>query len=222
MKNLITTASALLIASAAHAGIFGSYSDATDDLFDNGLGNLDISGVGVSDDGTNITFAVTTRSFQNWTKYMIAVDSEATAGTGTNAWGRPWDLNGPQIEHFIGSWVDAPSSNAQNVTFRSGAWDWSNYETFSNSVSGNTVSFTVSLASLGLSAGQSFSFDVGTSGGGGGDPAVDLLSRSDVATTGWGSPSVSGEFRTYTVTPTPGAIALLGLAGIAGSRRRTK
>jgi len=221
MKNLITTASALLIASAAHAGTVGSYTDATFDLFDNGLDNLDISGVGVSNDATSITFAVTTRGFQNWTKYMIAIDSDPTGGTGTNAWSRPWDLNGPQIEHFIGSWVDAQSNNAQNVTFRNGGWDWGNYETFSNSVSGNTVSFTVSLASLGLSAGQTFSFDVGTSGGGN-DPAVDLLSRSDVATTGWGSPSVSGAFRTYTVTPTPGAIALLGLAGIAGSRRRTK
>ena len=222
MKNLITTASALLIASAAHAGTVSSYTDATFDLFDNGLDNLDITGVGVSNDATSITFAVTTRGFQNWSKYMIAIDSDPTGGTGTNAWSRPWDLNGPQIEHFIGSWVDAPSNNAQNVTFRNGGWDWGNYETFSNSVSGNTVSFTVSLASLGLSAGQSFSFDVGTSGGGSGDPAIDLLSRSDVATTGWGSPSVSGAFRTYTVTPTPGALALLGLAGIAGSRRRTK
>ncbi len=222
MKNLIATASALLVASAAHAGMGASYSDATFDLFDNGFANLDITGVGVFDDGTNVTFAVTTRGFQNWTKYMIAINSDPTGGTGTNAWSRPWDLNGPQIEHFIGGWVDAPSNNSQNVTFRNGAWDWGNYETFSSSVSGSTVSFTVSLASLGLSAGQTFSFDVGTSGGGGGDPAVDLLSRSDVATTGWGSPSVSSTFRTYTVTPTPGAIALLGLAGLAGSRRRTK
>jgi len=221
MKNLIATASALLVTSAVQAGAVGSYSDATFDLFDNGLDNLDISSVGVSNDSANITFAVTTRGFQNWTKYMIVIDSDPTGGTGTNAWSRPWDLNGPQIEHFIGGWVDAPSNNSQNVTFRNGGWDWGNYETFSSSVSGNTVSFTVSLASLGLSAGQNFSFDVGTSGGGN-DPAIDVLSRSTIATTGWGSPSVSGTFLNYTVTPTPGAIALLGLAGLAGSRRRTK
>ncbi|MCX5639347.1 MAG: hypothetical protein NT059_00825 [Planctomycetota bacterium] len=221
MKNLIATASALLVASAVQAGAVGSYSDATFDLFDNGLDNLDISSVGVSNDSANITFAVTTRGFQNWTKYMIVINSDPTGGTGTNAWSRPWDLNGPQIEHFIGGWVDAPSNNSQNVTFRNGGWDWGNYETFSSSVSGNTVSFTVSLASLGLSAGQNFSFDVGTSGGGN-DPAIDVLSRSTIATTGWGSPSVSGTFLNYTVTPTPGAIALLGLAGLAGSRRRTK
>ena len=221
MKNLIATASALLVSSTVQAGAVGSYSDATFDLFDNGLDNLDISSVGVSNDSANITFAVTTRGFQNWTKYMIVIDSDPTGGTGTNAWSRPWDLNGPQIEHFIGGWVDALSNNSQNVTFRNGGWDWGNYETFSSSVSGNTVSFTVSLASLGLSAGQNFSFDVGTSGGGN-DPAIDVLSRSTIATTGWGSPSVSGTFLNYTVTPTPGAIALLGLAGLAGSRRRTK
>ena len=86
-------------------------------------------------------------------------------------------------------------------------------------MSGNTVSWTFSLASMGLSAGQTIYFDVATSGGGN-DPGVDHLSRSDAATPGWGTASTSGNFLAYTTVPTPGAIALLGLAGLAGRRRR--
>ena len=83
----------------------------------------------------------------------------------------------------------------------------------------NTVTFTLSLASLGLSAGQTIYFDVATSGGGN-DPGVDHLSRSDAATPGWGTASTAGTFLAYTTVPAPGAIALLGLAGLAGRRRR--
>jgi len=173
----------------------------------------------VSDNGSNITFSVTTVGFQNWTKYMIFIDTDPTGGTSSNAWSRPVDLSGASIEHFIGGWVDQGSNNSQNVTFRNGGWDWGNYETFSSSVSGNTVNYTVSLASLGLSAGKTVYFDVATSGGGN-DPGVDHLSRSTPATPGWGTASTAGAFLSYQVSPAPGAVALLGLAGLAGTRRR--
>ena len=42
MKSLIAVASALVAAAAAHAGI---YNDATGDLFDNSMPNLDIQSV---------------------------------------------------------------------------------------------------------------------------------------------------------------------------------
>jgi len=216
MKSLIALGSALIVAGAANAAV---YNDATGDLFDNSMTNLDIQSVQVSDNGSNITFSVTTVGFQNWTKYMIFIDSDPTGGTSSNAWSRPVDLSGASIEHFIGGWVDQGSNNSQNVTFRNGGWDWGNYETFSSSVSGNTVSYTVSLASLGLSAGSTVYFDVATSGGGN-DPGVDHLSRSTPATPGWGTASTAGAFLAYQVSPAPGAVALLGLAGLAGTRRR--
>jgi hypothetical protein len=210
-RSLIVCAIAASVASAASAD---SYTDASLDLFDNGFDNLDITGVNMSDDGVNLTIAVTTRGFQNWTKYMMYFNTTG-AGTTSNGWARPVNLTS-NIDYYIGSWVDAPSDNAQ---FWSWTGAWNQTGTLTNSVSGNTVSFTMSLASLGLSAGQTIYFDVATSGGGN-DPGVDHLSRSDAATPGWGTASTSGNFLAYTTVPAPGAIALLGLAGLAGRRRR--
>ena len=206
-----------LLATAAHAGFAGNsqtYTDSQNDLFDNGLGNLDIASVTLADDGVNLTISVTTRDFQSWTKYMMYFDT-ASGGTNSNGWSRPVNLTS-DIEHYIGSWVDAPSDNAQ---FWSWGGSWNQTGTLTNSVSGTTVSWTMSLASLGVAAGQTFYFDIATSGGGN-DPGVDHLSRSDLATGGWGEASTSGAFLAYTTVPTPGAIALLGLAGLAGRRRR--
>ena len=191
------------------------YTDSSNDLFDNGFANLDIESVNMTDDGTTLTIAVTTRGFQNWTKYMMYFDT-AAGGTNTNGWGRPVNLTS-DIERYIGSWVDAPSNNAQFWSW--GGSGWNQDATLTNSVSGNTVTWTVSLAALGVTAGQTFYFDIATSGGGN-DPGVDHLSRSDAATPGWGTASTSGDFLAYTTVPTPGAFALLGLAGLAGRRRR--
>ena len=138
MKTLIASSAALLVAATASADV---YTDANFDLFDNGLDNLDISSVSVTDDGTDLTIAVTTRGFQSWTKYLIMMDTAPAFGSTTNAWSRPIFM-GNTIERFIGSWVDAGSNNSQLVSWSNGNWDWGNYTTFSNSVSGNTVTRT--------------------------------------------------------------------------------
>lgn len=217
MKSLIASAcSCLCLATAANAGV---YNDATFDLFDNGFDNLDISSVEVSDDGVDLSITVTTRGFQNWTKYMMYFDTSPTGGTSSNAWSRPVDLSGASIEYYLGSWVDAPSNNTQFVSWTGSAWNWGSEMYLTNSVQGNSVKWTFSLAAMGLSAGQTFYFDVATSGGGN-DPGVDHLSRSTQATPGWGTASTAGPFLAYTVTPAPGAVALLGVAGLVGSRRR--
>ena len=216
MKTALTAAVGISLAASANAGI---YTDPNFDLFDNGLDNLDISSVSVSDDGVNLSIAVTTRGFQNWTKYMMYFDTQPTGGTSTNAWSRPVNLSGASIEYYKGSWVDQASNNSQFVSWTGSAWNWGSESYLTNSVSGNTVTWQISLASMGLSAGSTFYFDIATSGGGN-DPGVDHLSRSDQATPGWGTASTAGAFLSYTVTPAPGAVALLGVAGLIGSRRR--
>ena len=218
ISMIATVVATALAASIGLNAAATTYTDSTFDLFDNGLDNLDISQVDITDDGTNLSIAITTRGFQTWTKYMVFFNT-SNAGTSTNAWSRPVTLTS-NIDYFVGSWVDAPTSNSQFVSWTGSAWNWGSESTLSNSVSANTVTWSFSLASLGLGAGQTFYFDVATSGGGN-DPGVDHLSRSDIATSGWGSPSTSGTFLGYTTVPAPGAIALLGLAGLAGRRRRS-
>ena len=212
--NLAAFAAVTALGAAAQLNA-AIYTDASNDLFDNGFDNLDITSVEVTDDGTNVTFAVTTRGFQNWTKYMFYFDT-AAGGTNSNGWGRPVNLTS-DIERYVGSWVDQPSNNAQFWAWGGSGWSLDN--TLTNSVSGNTVSWTFSLAALGVNAGDMFYFDIATSGGGN-DPGVDHASRNDPATPGWGTASTSGSFLAYTTVPTPGALAVLGLAGLAGRRRR--
>ena len=175
------------------------YSDASSDLFDNGLANLDITSVEVTNDASNITFTVTTRSFSDWTKYLIGIRTAAASSSSTtgNLWGRN-NTYAEGINFQIASWVD----NGGGVVFSeyvSNAWASSSGASIelTQTVS-NKVSWTVSLASLGLSLGDTFKFDVGTTGGGGGDPFVDVASRGDASTSGWVNASTGGALISYT------------------------
>ncbi len=220
MKALVLVLPIAIISSGA-AGVPGAglpYSDATGDLFDNGLTNLDIAVVEVCNDATNLCITVETVGYENWTKYLIFFDT-VDGGTTSNAWGRPIDLTS-EVDRFVGSWVDASDNNVQNWGWDGAGWVLDGTTSNDQSqIGANRVSFTVSLAWLGLGIGDTFAFDVATSGGGN-DPGVDHLSRMDPATLGWADPSTSGPFLTYTIVPAPGAAALLGLAGLASRRRR--
>jgi hypothetical protein len=79
---------------------------------------------------------------------------------------------------------------------------------------------------LGLGIGDSFLFDAYTSGGGGGDGAVDALSANGLSIGDWGdsfnSPGDSG-LRLYTIIPEPMTLGMLGIGAVAtglGCRRR--
>jgi hypothetical protein len=224
-------AAVLAVAGLAFAAQADVYSDATNDLFNNGFGHLDISSVAVTHDASNIYFSINTRSSPvatNWGKYCIAINTVGSSiNSSGNGWGRPVNWNGQGVDFWIGSWADGPgfggelrqmtnSSNNDNTllaaTYVPGP-----------GISGSTTAagqlITVSRALLGLNSDQTFAFDVITSGGGGNDPGVDHLSRADLATTDWSVPSTAGSFLSYTI-PAPGAAGLLGLAGLAAARRR--
>jgi uncharacterized protein (TIGR03382 family) len=72
--------------------------------------------------------------------------------------------------------------------------------------------------------GDTFYFDAYSSGGGGGDGAIDALANPNVSVQGWGdsyTSNVTNGIYAYTI-PAPGALALLGLAGVAAGRRARK
>ena len=177
------------------------YSDPSNDLFDNGLSNLDITGVEITNNGVNLVIAVTTRGFQNWTKYFVWIDTPAKANAAANShpWARPANLaSGEGSDFFIGAWVDAANNNSQLWEYTT---SWSTHATspLSSVVTGNTVTFTIPLSTLGLSAGNVIKFDVATSGGGNGDPGVDHASRTTAATTAWNLASTGGPMLSYTI-----------------------
>ncbi len=175
------------------------YSDASSDLFDNGFANLDITSVEVTNDASNLTFTVTVRGFSDWTKYLIGIRTAVAASSSTtgNLWGRN-NTYAEGINFQIASWVNGGGGFGFSQ-YVSNAWASTSGASIDlNQTSSNKVSWTVSLASLGLALGDTFKFDVGTTGNGGNDPFVDVATRNEPATSGWGVASTGGALLTYT------------------------
>ena len=225
-KALITAGVLAMIAGVAQADV---YTDATDDLHATfaGFDHLNIASVEVTNDASFIYFSITTAGdldASNWGKYIIGMDTGRNAGDTGNPWGRNVDW-GRGITDFVGSWADDGGTGA-GVDLRSwdgSAWNGTGGASGDDSMHAAGVQkIAISLAPLGLSNGSVIEFDVFSTGGGA-DPGVDHLSRSDYSTDDWGNTSLSGQFLSYTVqvVPLPGsaAIALLGLAGLASIKR---
>jgi hypothetical protein len=241
---------AFVIASAAFAapGITSSvvYTDAANDIapgIATAGGTLDLLSMEVSHTATDVIFKLTVNgsvSSTNWGKFMIGISTGAGTTSG-NGWGRPINMtsNGG-MTRWVGSWVDS-GGGAEFHAYGSGAWAQTG-STYNQSLpfpgsfaftSGaqSTLTYTVSMASLGVSNGSTIYFDAYSSGGGDDDSAVDALSRSDASISNWGGPfttsgiasgtaaSTAGGAFAYTI-PAPGALALLGAATLVGSRRR--
>jgi hypothetical protein len=233
---LIRTSGAALaafVASTAFAnpGILAStYNDAANDIANGiatGGGTLDLLGMEVSHTATDVVFSlrvngnVSGNGSVDWGKFMIGIATGNGSGTTSgNGWGRPINMSAPNggMTHWIGSWVDS-GGGSQLWTHGNGSWSGpASLAAFG--FSGNTITYTVSMASLGLSVGDTFYFDAYSSGGGGGDGAIDALANPNVSVQGWGDSYTSSAPNIFSYTiPAPGALALLGVAGIAAGRR---
>ena len=227
MKTFIPTIASTLtvLALAAVPVQAASYNDTIGDLGApdfTGLTHLDISSVNVQNDATTIFFTINLVgdiSAVNWGKYQIGIDSVPGGDSATpvgNPWGRTISMGPAGMDYWLGSWVDS-GGGYQN-------WGWNGSSWVQNG--GNnavtltpfSVSFSATLASLGLNPGDTFNFDVYSSGGGG-DPATDALANPNVTVNTWGSSYASGSLvDTYTV-PEPTTSALLGLGGLIAVRR---
>jgi len=185
----------------------------------------------------------------DWGKFMIGIATQKTDGTLTgNGWGRPINLsydNDPfaaQIKgmnHWVGSWVDGssqkPIGGSEFYTYNNGtsgwdangqSWDAGNPYPWPYTVTAgaqSTVEWSFPLSLFNVSPGDLFYFDAYSSGGGGGDSAIDSLANPTVSVTGWGGPYTSYTsagggpgINSYTVAvPEPTVLGTVGVLGAA-------
>jgi hypothetical protein len=228
MKSM--TVCAVLVAAAGFAGA-DVYGDATGEIFDLGFTHLDISSVTLTNDAEFLYISVqTTGDLDNphWGKYAIGLNNGKDASDAGNGWGRNIDWNGQTITHWSATWADDGGTGVGGEVYNfDGGWtlQGATYNGDSNIAGDDSQhasgvqAWRISLATLNLVVGDTFTFDIITTGGGN-DPGVDHLSRADQATPFWDTTSVAGDFLSYTVVPAPGAAALLGMGGLLVARRR--
>jgi len=206
---------------------------ATADIYNDSVGdigvpnnNLDLITVTLTNDATNLYASITANADlvgTDWGKYLFMFDTSAAGGLNDNPWVRAIDTNGRFNEVFVGSWIDG-GGGAQIWTNNNVAWSQASQigVNLSQAAAG-IISYTFPLADMGLTAsGQTIFFDVMSTGGGNGDPGIDHLSRADLATPGWGTTSVAGTYRAYTLVPAPSGLGLLAAGGLFMARRRRR
>jgi len=234
-------ACSLLAASSVFAvqGTTSPYTDAIGDI-DPGIttadGTLDIVGMEVSNTLTDVIFKLTVNgniSTTDWGKFLIGIATGKTEGTLTgNGWGRPINLsydNDPfatqivGMNHWLGSWVDG-GGGSQLYSYNGTAWVGPAAPVNFTLTPGATsdITYTVSLASLGLSLSDTFYFDAYSSGGGDGDSAIDSLANPNVAVTTWAGPYTSYAtaaggpgLNSYQVVPEPSTYLLSAVGVLA-------
>ena len=213
------------------------FNDAIGDIdasINTGNGTLDLVSMEVSHTATDVQFKLTVNGnigSADWGKFMVGIANNKGYGTSTSdGWARPITMsaNGGMTNWF-GAWLDngggAENRSNQTAWGLTGATYNSNFGNFAFAAGAqSTITYGVSIASIGMSIGDTFSFDAYSSGGGSGDSAIDALANPSVAVTSWGQAYDSGTSTSlsYTLTaiPAPGAIALIGLAGLVARRRK--
>lgn len=232
MKNHSKIITASILAALALNAQAATYLDATSDTFTGaGGGILDISSVEVNNTATDLIFKINLVGdpvATDWGKYLIGLDSTAGGDVAGNAWSRPIGMSSG-MDYWIGTWAD--SGNGAEVYKHTGSWGLQNATYgipggLSFSKDSSSVTITYPYASLGLSPGSSFLFDVYTTGGTPTDGAIDALGNPGVTVGNWGDPYNSGSaVNSYTIAavPEPTTLALLGVGAsllIGRIRRR--
>jgi hypothetical protein len=228
MKKYLSLAVGCLLAASGHHAKAAIYGDATGDVFTGaGGGILDITSVEVNNTATDLIFKINLAGdpvATDWGKYMIAIDSVTGGDTVGNGWSRPISMP-LGMDAWVGNWVDSGNGgevyNWQGAFWPVPAGSPGSSATYAGNVAGqviskNSSSVTVSFnfGFIGLSAGNSFIFDVFTSGGGPGDSAVDALSDPLPTIGDWGVPYASWSLLPYMIVPEPTSAALLGLGAL--------
>ena len=220
-KALGIFVSTLLVTSVAVGDI---YTDPTGDIT-TGTPNLDITSVEMTTSGWDLLVTITVADLNaDWGKYMVFMDygdnynGNFGAPENNNPWGRNV-IGHAGFDSFTGIWLNG-GGGLEHYGWDGSGWhgqysgpgidiDWDN-----NSITFGYMDLAYALASDGVTQ---IGFEVGTTGGNWGDPAIDLLG-GEGPQAGWGGVSVITDLQYFTL-PAPGALALLAMAGL-GRRRR--
>ncbi len=225
MKTTAFSAFAALALTATASA--ATYPDSAGDPFTTaGGGILDILSVEVNNTASDLIFKINLGgdpTVTDWGKYMIGIDSVPGGDPAGNGWGRPISMPSG-MDYWFGSWVDS-GNGVQVHQFTAG---WAQIGAAGPFAGGppvpglgitkdaSSLTITAPLALLGLVPGNSFLFDVYTSGGGGGDSAVDALANPAQSISDWGVAYASQSTDSYTVAviPEPAACVLLGFGAL--------
>lgn len=211
IQSLGSLLSALALIPLASAQTTVNYPDATGEVAvpGNPFPHLDITSVDVTVNAaaTTITFKINLAgdpTTTSWGKYCVGIRSNPIGGDSAgNGWSRPIAFSSG-MTHWLGSWVDngSPPANGQVFTYSGVTWTGGAFQTVTRDAS--SVSITVPVGTLSLDAGETFTFDVYTTGGGGGDGAVDALSASSASISNWGDSFTTTAPLSFTMPGTQG------------------
>jgi MYXO-CTERM domain-containing protein len=219
LSVLSCVCTSLFLSSLASAEVV--FTDAVGDDA-NGNSNLDLTSLTISNDDSVLTIAVSVNDLHSdWGKHMLFFETGADGHQGTsNPWFRNVSHYGNKISHFVGSYLDG-GGGASLHQYDSGADNWGDNTNISKSIDwgNNTFTYEIELSLLGIGIGDTIRFDMTSTGGGNGDPVTDMFSSGSAGTWGSGS-SLGTDLMEYTTVPAPGALTLLGAAGLVARRRR--
>jgi hypothetical protein len=227
----------LLIAAATMIGINSAfaaqtYTDVIGETINPASGTIDFVGAEVSNTATDLVISLKVNGnvgTTDWGKFMIGIATTKTDGTTSgNGWNRPINLSAPSgkgMDFWTGAWVDGGGGSelykyTSGIPAGSGSWSnigSSNQQIGTYATGKSLLTYTYSLATLGVTVGDTIYFDAYSSGGGGGDGAVDALANSAQSIAGWGDSYTSSgsNLNSYTLVPEPSTGMLMGL-GVTG------
>lgn len=198
-----------------------TYADTAGDTFCSPANpQLDILSATVGNDASSVSITVQLAGPVgvgpgiDYTQFFLFFDTKA-GGSLSNPWGRAI-VNTAASDFCLGAWANGGGGYQFYQDSGMGSWAL-RYDSSSGSGGisvdlsngqAGIVRFVVPLAALGVQVGQTFTFDVVTmqNRSFGLVPGVDHLSNKSVATPDFDTPSVGGDFLSYTVQSVAGAL----------------
>ncbi len=184
--------------------------------------HLDITSVEVNNTASDLSFKISLAGnpvTTDWGKYMIGIVTGPGGDPAGNGWSRPIGLGfgGLGMNYWVGSWVDS-GNGAEIRNWTGSLWNptpqsatyGANPDLLGVTKDDSSVTVSFKFGGLGLNLGDTFIFDVYSSGGGGSDSAIDALANPLPTVANWSDPYNSGfRVESYTLVPEPSSWSLL-------------